>query len=323
MHCPICGGALRPAFKVAFPDAAPGYKIAWDTHETPCVAHWHIARCSECGLGVPDPMPTEAEIVEYYANQPEPNEWEIQHYVKLSRDKAAGWDAFAARLTRLHGGPGRLLEVGCAAGHLLAAAQAHGWEVMGVEASPKFSREVERRGIPVHPGTLRDFTGGNYDVIVMTDVIEHLQDPLADLGRCHNILRPSGLLVVATLDIDSLAARYYGLKWRQIVISHTFYWTRRSLSLAFTHSGFDVSAVSSVRYWDPDRGLERRRQAREFAKLVTRKLLQTTWMPAAARSRRLAELQRRVTGLDYDALWMKVGDQAVMSDVALIVGRAR
>jgi SAM-dependent methyltransferase len=274
-----------------------------------------------------DPMPSEAEIVGFYAEQMEPNEWEIEHYVHVRSEEAVAWNRFAERLTRLNGGPGRMLEVGCAAGHLLAGAIDHGWQVMGVEASPKFSAETQRRGLPVHAGVLANLPADDvgYDLVVMTDVLEHLRDPVADLVLCHRRLKPGGLLVVATCDIGSFAARYYRLKWRQLVISHTFYWSKASLRIALDRSGFDTLDLSSMRYWDPDPQLERSRWLREFTKLAARKTLQVSWMRLAQHSRALRSAHGHLTRgrLDFERLEHKVGDQAVMADVALIVGRSR
>jgi len=199
-----------------------------------------------------------------------------------------------------------MLEVGCASGHLLSGAMQHGWDVMGVEASPKFSTEAKRRGLPVHEGELATLPAGTtlYTLVVMTDVLEHLRDPVADLTRCRDLLEPGGLLVVATCDIGSFAARYYGLRWRQLVISHTYYWTIQSLRIAFDRAGFDTVGVSAMRYWDPDPTAERRRWARELGKLLVRKTLQIGWMPLANRSARVRDAHGRLTNgrLDFGRL---------------------
>lgn len=327
ISCPICGALVaKPAFRVAFPDRRHDGRFAWPLREEPGIDHWVIARCGGCGVGFPEPLSTEDEIVRAYAEQTEPNEWEIEHYVNVRPGQAAGWEDFAERLTRLAGGPGRLLEIGCAAGHLLAGAIRHGWEVMGVEASPKFSNEVKRRGIPVHAGALATMPAQSpFDLVVMTDVLEHLADPVAELERCRRVLRSGGLLVIATCDIGSLAARYHRLDWRQIVIGHTFYWTKKSLRIALHRAGFDTITMSSVRYWDPDPQLLRRRRRREAIKLLGRLTLLRTWMPFALRFPRLQAVQARITRGRFDFAWLesKVGNQAVMADVALVVGRAR
>jgi len=293
----------------------------WPLNVEPPVPAWTIFGCVDCGVHFPNPFPTADVIREYYEHQLVHNEWEELHYVAESPERAAGWSKVVTRLTRLNGGPGDLLEVGPAAGHLMKAARNQGWSVMGVEASPKFTRILRERGLPFHEGTLESYeTPGRFDLIVMLDVLEHLHDPVADLGRCADLLRPGGSLVVATCDIGSFAARYYGLQWRQIVISHVFYWTRRSLDIALRRAGLEPHRFSSVRWWDPDPRRERAEWMKEFGKLIVRKGVQLTWMPLARTVAAAASFQQSHPAFDH---WLgyKIGDQAVMSEVLLAVAR--
>jgi len=89
--------------------------------------------------------------------------------------------------------------------------------------------------------------------------------------------------------------------------------------------GFDTVVVSSMRYWDPDPTLERRRWVRELFKLFGRKALQIDWMPLASRSRALRDAHGKLTHgrLAFGRLQHKVGDQASMAEVVLVVGRRR
>jgi SAM-dependent methyltransferase len=318
--CPVCGSrSLEPRFRVAFPAFGPNLTYVWPLSEKSPVASWTITRCPRCHLQFPNPFPSSEEIHHYYSTQLIHNEWEEFHYVAETAERAAGWAKVADRLTRLNGGPGDLLEVGPAAGHLLKAAQSAGWSVMGVEASPKFTRILRERSLPCHEGTLATLeTDRRFDVIVMLDVLEHLHDPVRDLARCAELLDEGGRLVAATCDIDSLAAHYYGLRWRQIVISHTFYWTKASLEIALRRAGLEARHFSSVRWWDPDPRRERVEWLAELAKLLVRKAVQLTWMPVARSSERARSFQLSHQALDH---WLdyKVGTQAVMSDVILVV----
>src|SRR5581483_3265087 len=127
-QCPVCGSrSLEPRFQVAFPVFGPNLTYAWSLLETPPVASWTITRCEDCHVQFPNPFPSSEEIRDYYSTQLVHNEWEELHYVAETEERAAGWAKVADRLTRLNGGPGDLLEVGPAAGHLLKAAQSSGW----------------------------------------------------------------------------------------------------------------------------------------------------------------------------------------------------
>ncbi|HEY9713595.1 MAG TPA: class I SAM-dependent methyltransferase, partial [Chroococcales cyanobacterium] len=197
------------------------------------VPTWTIARCKGCTVETVYPRPSIQQIERYYANQTEPNEYEQQYYVRVPETKLKGFEDLARRLTSLNKKPGRLLEIGCAAGWLLERARRQGWDVQGLEASPKFhSFATGELKLPVTLGTISSVDTdrlGTFDTIVMFDVLEHLHDPVSDLAKIRKLLKPDGRLVVATCAIDSFFARFYGLAWRQLVVSHTFYWTRKSL----------------------------------------------------------------------------------------------
>lgn len=327
--CPICGcAAFTPLFQVPFPahSQRPGRGFKLDTVLD--VPAWRIVRCLCCEVGYPNPRPTPEEIRDYYAHQAEPNDWEMENYVEIPRKARQSWTRFAERLTLLRGGvPGRLLEVGCAAGWLLQGARSLGWEVEGIEASPKFQRYANATlGLPVHLGTLESvpLAPASFDVVVMTDVIEHLVDPVADLQRIRRLLAPGGRLVLATCDLGSWCARFWGLDWRQIVVSHTFYWTKRAMRHALGRAGLVAERFSEPRYWHPRQGTERRLRARETAKLFARFLLLKTYVPLAGRFAWLRTWVQTASGgrLDHADLLYRIGDQPVLGDVMLVVARA-
>jgi SAM-dependent methyltransferase len=102
---------------------------------------------------------------------------------------------------------GTLLDVGCGPGTFLRAAHDAGWRAEGVEIS-RFAAERARaaHGLPVFNGELTalDRPAGSVDVITFWDSLEHVNDPLATLNAAHRLLRPGGLILVATDNFDCL-----------------------------------------------------------------------------------------------------------------------
>lgn len=150
--------------------------------------------------------------------------------------------------------PGRLLDVGCAAGFFLDEARHQGWDVEGIELAPSMADHARARlGLTIHgsPFTDVELQPGNFDVITMWDYLEHSADPAGDLDRAAKLLRPDGVLVVSTGDASSLIARVCGRRWHLLTPRHhNFFFTRPSLEQAFRSAGFDVAAISyaSSRY---------------------------------------------------------------------------
>jgi SAM-dependent methyltransferase len=138
--------------------------------------------------------------------------------------------------------PGRrLLDVGAAYGLFLKVARDAGWDAEGVEIAPDCAAEARRiSGAPVAAG---DFLNvelqGQFDVIVMFDVIEHMRDPLACMRRARELLVPGGRLVIETGDHASPWARLLGDRWYFLdPPQHLFYFSKRGLDWAFDRAGF-------------------------------------------------------------------------------------
>jgi SAM-dependent methyltransferase len=102
----------------------------------------------------------------------------------------------------------RALDVSCRNGEVLAALAARGFEVRGT----RFEREMPPiEGIPVDEGI--DLTRGlpypdaSFDLVVLTEVIEHLENHRAAVCELARVLRPSGRLVLTTPNIMRLDSR--------------------------------------------------------------------------------------------------------------------
>lgn len=97
--------------------------------------------------------------------------------------------------------PAKVLEVGCAHGGYVALLGWAGFTATGTEMSPwvvEFARKTF--GVDVHAGRLEDLAlpAGQFDVIVLNDVLEHLPDPAGTLAHCARLLAPDGFFVIQT-----------------------------------------------------------------------------------------------------------------------------
>jgi SAM-dependent methyltransferase len=111
------------------------------------------------------------------------------------------------------GSAGRCLEVGPGQGAALAALAYLGWKPIGLEMDP-LAAETARRisGCPVQVGTLCScaFPAGQFQMIYMSHVLEHLPDLVPSLQRCKELLSAGGRLVLIYPNPESLLVRRYG-----------------------------------------------------------------------------------------------------------------
>jgi SAM-dependent methyltransferase len=111
---------------------------------------------------------------------------------------------------------GRLLEVGCGHGFFLRQAQSAGWECFGADLPSTATRHArEQLGLKVFetdllssPENLPD-SFGTFDLIVLTNFLEHAADPAAILKAVAGWLKPGGkiLLTVPNAAASSLQAQ--------------------------------------------------------------------------------------------------------------------
>jgi len=93
------------------------------------------------------------------------------------------------------------LEIGCAHGGFVAMLRQAGFDATGLELSPSIVGIArEAFGIPVLAGPIEDqaISPQSLDAIVIMDVLEHFPNPAATLGRCLQLLKPDGILLIQT-----------------------------------------------------------------------------------------------------------------------------
>ena len=137
--------------------------------------------------------------------------------------------------------PGRILDVGCGLGHLLSGVNPE-WERHGVEISEYAAERAATHGTIV-TGDLQSacYPDAWFDVVTLYHVIEHMEDPVAELREIRRVLRPGGWLVVGTPNFDSACARRYGDRFRMLHDkTHISLFSAESLRRLLEDHGFNV-----------------------------------------------------------------------------------
>jgi SAM-dependent methyltransferase len=115
-------------------------------------------------------------------------------------------------IDRLARPAGRVLDVGCGTGFLLERLAERGFSGVGIDLSPESVAHARRRlaeigaaaRLSAEVGSAYEPPAGPFDLIALTDVLEHLEDPRACLRALRERLAPGGLLVVSTPNRRSL-----------------------------------------------------------------------------------------------------------------------
>jgi 2-polyprenyl-3-methyl-5-hydroxy-6-metoxy-1,4-benzoquinol methylase len=155
-----------------------------------------------------------------------------------------------AKLLAAVGTGKRVLDVGCSSGYLAQPLSERGNTIVGIELDPAAAREAERFCDRVLVGDVETmdlaFEPGSFDVVLCGDVVEHLRDPVAALGRLRPLLKPGGRLVLSTPNVANWAIRLslLGGRWRYtdrgiLDRSHTHLFTRATVVEALRDAGYE------------------------------------------------------------------------------------
>ncbi len=242
VHCPLCGA---DDYRVKIEDTM-GTRVADPRVHYTCTSsafgeHGRIVECRSCHLVYMNPRPHHEAVVENYGDV------EDQEYIEEEQGRLETF-ADSLELVQKYRRSGHLLDVGCHVGTFLMLAEQAGFDVAGVEPS-RWGAEIARTRINgnVHCGAIEDapLPEGGYDVITLWDVIEHLPDPALDIRAIHSALRPGGVFVISTMDVESLFARAFGRRWPWYMQMHLVYFSRQTLCEMLRREGFQIAEVST------------------------------------------------------------------------------
>jgi 2-polyprenyl-3-methyl-5-hydroxy-6-metoxy-1,4-benzoquinol methylase len=149
-----------------------------------------------------------------------------------------------------------VLDLGCGNGALAEQLHTWGYNVVGVDPSASGIAEASRRltSIPFHqapadPLQLEQLNLPRFDVVVSTEVVEHVSSPRQWAAAAHAALKPGGVLICSTpyhgylknltLALSGKFDAHFTALWDG---GHIKFWSRATLSRLLSEAGFELLA---------------------------------------------------------------------------------
>ena len=104
----------------------------------------------------------------------------------------------------------RVLDVGCLGGQISRLIMDQNNEVWGVEINPVAAEVARKRGIRVKVANVEEglpFEDGSFDVVHAGELVEYLYDTKLFFTECRRVLKPGGMLLFTTPNLNSLENR--------------------------------------------------------------------------------------------------------------------
>lgn len=162
-------------------------------------------------------------------------------------------------LARLPPG-GRVLDIGCGSGGLLAQLAGHAGFRAGVELSASaaaLAADIADEVVNMPASGDLPFPPASFDVVVCADVLEHLAEPAAALASAARLCRAGGAVVISVPNVAYWQARLRLLRgvWRYeptglFDSGHLRFLTRDTLLELVARCGLEVAALGPARLPD-------------------------------------------------------------------------
>jgi len=139
----------------------------------------------------------------------------------------------------------KILDIGCSSGALLHELSLRGFtSLAGIDISARAVEAAKRRGFQDVKEVKAEATGfpdNSFDVVIASDILEHVKDDESALREWLRILKPGGDLI---LFVPAFPFLWSG---HDVVLHHQRRYLRKPLAAILTKSGFEVKKNF---YWD-------------------------------------------------------------------------
>ena len=190
-----------------------------------------VLRCEACGLGVIDIMPSYlASLYDnaYYGVGDVESAFGYQDY-RFTAEHGLSW---AAAMVRLIKSGGRVLDMGCADGTLLAKLP-DSFELYGIEVNALMAARAAEAGTTIIGGDLlapdiaRRYCG-SFDLVTAIAAFEHLVDLRRGIHVALQLIKPDGVLL---FEMPYISAQQENRIWFESSLEHVYYPSGDSLHL--------------------------------------------------------------------------------------------
>ena len=202
-----------------------------------------VLKCRECGLIFAEDYKTDRSGI-YKSDYAAWHKSKDDNSIQIAEAKKNTFQSQLGKLLKyVNPEQKKLLDVGTGNGYLLEVAEKMGFDCYGLDVSD-YSTEVASQKFPgrIFKGTLEEgkYKTNYFDVVTMTDILEHLANPVSAVKEVDRILKPGGYLFIISPNSGSVTRFAFGKNWFQHKYEHTFYFNKKSLSCLLEKFGFDL-----------------------------------------------------------------------------------
>lgn len=235
-HCPLCGRKGGQSLGRIFDDryGEPGL--------------WNLKACANCGAAFLGSRPRPSALSALYGR------YYYSGVPRRSRDRrlsildwaylVRAWAVQDAQLWRWARTGERVADVGAGAGWPNWALRRWHLDYTGIEMTAGGVAAMRQGGLNTFHGGLDEASrrlGPSFDLVCMSQVLEHLPDPVQGLRLAAGLMAPGGRLLVACPNWGGRSRAVSGMRWINLHAPyHLVHFTKESLRAAAAAAGLRV-----------------------------------------------------------------------------------
>ena len=274
--CPACGSSVK---KPWLSKEIGGLKFIFD-------------KCCTCGTAYLNPQPSAESLKSMYAYSGHGSK-SLTSFDKVMASEVefpnSTVDAqrmvnYAKKLLGpVKAGQAKALDIGSGYGFFSKAALEQGFQVIAVNPARAENRIFRQLNgfepIPLFFEEV-DFGPEKFDLVILSQVLEHLLDPLQVLVKVSNLMKPKGVIAIAVPNVDAILIKLFKSKSGFLGLpEHIIHFSRNGLSAILQRAGFYVNLhlyISRIPYYSISNNLNIHGRSR---KLVNNFVRVFQWAP--------------------------------------------
>ena len=207
-------------------------------------------RCQTCGVLTTDPFPDETDLERFYSSKNQTGDFYSRDMTRWLGLRERIFGRYLDTLVKQTGfslAGANVLDIGCFNGASLNIVTRRGGIAHGMERQAESVNHLQERypGRVYHQDACKfdAALSGRFDLITMTDVIEHVLDPATLLKNASCWLKDEGLVFLTTPNSRSFTAMLMGKNWPSLLpVHHVYLFDRRSLTRVLEMQGLTIVA---------------------------------------------------------------------------------
>lgn len=196
----------------------------------------HLVTCKTCSFVFSNQRPTQEELDKVYGG--------YSRDICRTETTLRKMEEAATSLKQISTA-GRVIDIGCGDGEFLSFFKKMGCSVFGTEYDPRTEEICRNKGVTmlrggVMPSLDECMPPEKFDLVIFTEVIEHINNPLEVIGNISRLLKPGGVLYITTPNFASLERRVLGPQWGMIAYpEHISFYSPKTMDTVLKKCGYE------------------------------------------------------------------------------------